>query len=386
MKIRSFRFVFALMQMLLMLDVVRRLCATARGERIRPATPVNQPAETGRLTLLVPVLNEYQRLAPCLTGLMAQGSAVAEILVVDGGSCDGTQDLVALFMQRDSRVRLLDASPLPAGWNGKSWGLHVGFQQIAPTSEWVLTLDADVRPTALLATSLLMHADKTGLSALSVATLQEIEGVGQGLLHPALLTTLIYRFGIPGHAIRKVQAVQANGQCFLCRRTLLERCGDFSVAQSSLCEDVTLARALVAAGHPVGFYEADDLVSVAMYQNWRELWQNWTRSLPMHDRFAGKHTVYNWLTLLLVQALPLPLLLYLMLSRSRDWKLILLNACAVMLRLGVLFGTARAYRRLPWSYWLSPLCDLPVVVKLGISGLQRRHTWRGRTLVRGGLV
>lgn len=57
----------------------------------------------------------------------------------------------------------------------------------------------------------------------------------------------------------------------------------------------------------------------------------------------------------------------------------------VATRMGVLFGTARAYRCRPWSYWLSPLCDLPVAFKLGSSALRRRHTWRGRSIVRGGV-
>jgi hypothetical protein len=66
---------------------------------------------------------------------------------------------------------------------------------VAATSRWVLTLDADVCPAPLLASSLLAQAQKTGLAALSIATLQEIEGPGQGALHPSLLTTLVYRFG-----------------------------------------------------------------------------------------------------------------------------------------------------------------------------------------------
>jgi dolichol-phosphate mannosyltransferase len=53
------------------------------------------------------------------------------------------------------------------------------------------------------------------------------------------------------------------------------------------------------------------------------------------------------------------------------------------LRLGTLLGVARAYTRRPWSFWLSPLCDLPVALGLWTSALRRRHEWRGRTLVRG---
>jgi len=368
----------------LVLRVVTRFIGTAGGERVQPALAFHE-AEGTCLSIIVPVLNEYDRLAPCLDGLIQQGREVAEILVVDGGSHDGTQALVEQYHQRDARIHLIDASPVPNNWNGKSWGLHMGFQQLSPTSTWVLTIDADVRPTALLARSLLAHACKQGLRALSVATLQEITGVGQGLLHPALLTTLVYRFGLPGQAIHTLHRVQANGQCFLIQRDLLEICGGFACAYNSLCEDVTLARTLVAAGYAVGFYEAGELVSVEMYQTWQETWRNWTRSLPMHDHFSGWHTLLGCLEVALVQAVPLPLLLLLLRKRKGTRWLLLLNSTCVAMRMGVLYGTARAYRQRPWSYWLSPLCDVPVMLKLGWSAWRRRHRWRGRTLLRGGL-
>ena len=136
------------------------------------------------------------------------------------------------------------------------------------------------------------------------------------MLHPSLLTTLVYRFGIPGKVIRQVSEVQANGQCFLFSRGALEACGSFPGTRNSVCEDITIARTLVAAGYPIGFYEAGDLVSVKMYTDLRDTWRNWTRSLPMHDRFSGINTLSGWLEVALVQALPLPLMLFLIIART----------------------------------------------------------------------
>ncbi len=383
MKIKALLTGVALAQLLLAPGIVARLLKTARGTRL-PSLPTSQQGEQACLSIIVPVLNEYTRLTPCLEGLLQQGDEVAEVLVVDGGSCDGTQELVRTFQRRDPRIHLLDASPVPPEWNGKAWGLHIGEQYSATSSHWLLTIDADVRPAPNLVHSLLAYAEQTNLAALSLATLQEIAGVGQGLLHPALLTTLVYRFGIPGHVIRNVHTVQANGQCFLVQRAVLAQVGGFQTVQDSLCEDITLARRLVTHGHAVGFYEAGSLARVRMYDHWRETWQNWTRSLPMHDRFSGWHTLLGWLEILFVQALPLPLLLFLVFTQQRYRPLLLLNSILVALRLGVLSGTARAYQRRPWSYWLSPLCDLPVAYKLATSLLRRRHLWRGRVIYRDG--
>jgi dolichol-phosphate mannosyltransferase len=398
-----------LAQAILGARVLLRFVATANGERIPACDEV--PPGSERVAVVVPVLDEDDRLASCLDGLLAQGPEVAQILVVDGGSVDGTPDLVARYSARDARVRLVDASPTPDDWNGKAWNLYVGVERAGAEAVWILTVDADVRPAPLLVRSLLAHARRTGLAAFSVATRHEVSGVGEAL-HPALLTTLVYRFGLPGGATSSVRGVQANGQCFLVRREVLSGSRALSVARASRCEDVTIARHLASLGWMVGFYEAGDLAWVTMYANGRELWRNWPRSLPLRDQYAGVAGSIGLAEVALAQALPLPLsaVLLSLSARSRQGRsagsakerlgiagirprsqavlprwLLLVNVALVLARLGVLLGTARAYRCVRWPYWLSPLCDVPAAVALCCSGLRRRHTWRGRVLVRGGI-
>ncbi len=369
-----------LLQALLGVRIVLRLLRTAGGERI-VLSDAPLPAHE-RVSVVVPVLNEQKRLGPCIEGLISQGDEVVEVLVVDGGSTDGTRALVRSYEVRDPRVRLIDAPPLPPDWNGKAWGLQCGFEQVGTGWGWVLTIDADVRPAPALTRSLVAHARAAGVPALSVATRQVVSGAGEGMVHPAMLATLVYRFGIPGHAARRVNDVQANGQCFLVRRQALASCDGFAAARDSVCEDVTLARALVQRGHPVGFYEADGLVSVRMYEGWRDTWSNWSRSLPMRDQFSGASAFLGLAEVTLVQALPLPLFAGLRLSGAGPAWALAINGILAVTRLGVLMGIARAYERIPWTYPLSPLADLPVAAQLWRSALRRRHTWRGRTLVR----
>jgi dolichol-phosphate mannosyltransferase len=383
MKPRHVLAVTVLLQMLLGLRVFLRFARTAGGQRIQVTEEL--PPRDERVTVIVPVLNERPRLGPCLEGLALQGSEVGEVLVVDGGSHDGTQELVTQYGACDARMRLVDASRVPAGWNGKAWALYVGVERSRPDATWVLTMDADVRPAALLARSLVAHARRAGVAALSVATRQEIHGMGEGLLHPALLTTLVYRFGLPGRATCRVSAVQANGQCFLARRDVLAVSGALVAGRSSRAEDVTIARCLARIGWAVGFYEAGDLAWVRMYAGWRDTWRNWPRSLPLRDQFWGLGSIIGLAEVTLVQALPVPVLL--LLSRRSSgvpgryrWMLTV-NAVLAAARAGVLVGTVRAYRSAPWSYWLSPLCDLPAAVQLWRSLLRRRHSWRGRVLV-----
>lgn len=372
-------------QVVLAIRVFSRMLRTARGRRM----PAADPSEVidGRVSVIVPVLNERDRLGPCLDGLTAQGPEVADILVVDGGSTDHTPDLVQTYARRDPRVRLIDALPVPTGWNGKTHGLQVGLNQAPTEIDWIVTIDADVRPAPGLVRALLAFARQEDVLALSLATLQDLSGPPEAALHPALLTTLVYRFGIPGLATNRVSAVQANGQCLLLRRDVLAAAGGFASARDSLCEDVTLARTIAALGYRVGFYESEGLVWTAMYTGWRDAWRNWTRSLPLRDRYSG---LAGWLGLVevtLVQAIPLPLAI--VLSRSRRQTLPIavlayLNLGLAIARLGVLVGTSRAYRSRPWSYWVSPVSDVPVAVGVWLSAVRRRHEWRGRPIIRGG--
>jgi dolichol-phosphate mannosyltransferase len=371
-----------LIQLALGILVTVRMLRSARGSTIT-VDPHARTAD-GVISVIVPVLNESARLGSCLEKLIASGPHVREIIVVDGGSADGTGKIIASFAATDSRVRALEPAATPAGWNGKAWGLERGLIASSPASEWIVTIDADVRVRPALLGAMIDHAQRCAVPALSVASKQELGDLGSGIVHPAMLTTLVYRYGLPGHATTNSNAVQANGQCFLARRELLIATGAFAKARTSVCEDVTVARLLARDGHRVGFYEAGDLVFTRMYETWRETWLNWPRSLSLRDGISNRETVLGLAEIVFVQALPLAMVCLLMLvghhslQRSMAFDA---NVILLFIRIGVLAGTRRAYRNPTWTYWLSLCADLPVAAALITSTLRRRHTWRGRALV-----
>ncbi|MGE5302473.1 MAG: glycosyltransferase [Alphaproteobacteria bacterium] len=363
--------------------IVRAWRAITRSLKLSPGVRV-EPSDTprtGRLTILLPVLNESRRISPCLQSLITQPEEAAEILVVDGGSTDDTPQIVKRYHTIDERVRLIDASPVDPSWTGKAWGLNVGLEASDAHSEWILCVDADVRASPQLVRSLLNHATRTGVNSFSLATTQRLAGLADALIHPAMLTTLIYRFGSPGKATRSVHRVVANGQCFISRRETLLKTGAFFAARASLCEDITIARRLAECGEAVGFYESDRLVAVSMYSDWRETWANWPRSLPMRDQYFGWREWLGLCKVLFFQALPLPAFLLSTFFGRLSWLTFAAGTLALF-RLGILAGTARAYQPRPWTFWLSPLCDLPVAWKLFASAFAREHVWRGRVYVR----
>jgi dolichol-phosphate mannosyltransferase len=365
-----------LIQVALAARVAQRLVRTAKGRIIERS---DNPSPE-RVTIILPVLNEAARIGPCLESAITQPKEVAEILVVDGGSNDGTQAIVASFRARDHRIRLIDGGAAH-DWTGKAAGLHVGVEQANSACEWILCIDADTRCSPVLVRSLLQHARVTGVGVFSVAATQRLAGFGDALIHPAFLATLVYRFGIPGYAATRIHEAQANGQCFIARRGALVRTAAIRAAQHSLCEDITIARRLVECGEAVGFYLGKGLVEVGMYASGRETWRNWPRSLVMRDQYFGWRERVGILQVLMVQAAPLPALALSSVLRAPRW-FVLTNFALLLTRVGVLAGMASAYDARPWSYWLSPVMDLPAALRLIMSLLARKHVWRGRTYIR----
>ncbi len=362
--------------------VVSRLIGSSGGARVETARREGKAS----VSVIVPVLDEADRLAPCLEGLVGHGGDVAEILVVDGGSTDATRDIVRRFAERDLRIRLVDAAPIRDDWNGKPWGLHVGSHHIAADTRWVLTIDADVRPQPALVPSLLAHATKHNLRVMSIATPQRVSGSLEAPVHTSLLATLVYRYGIPGGATSDPESVQANGQCFLIERSLLNEVGGFASVAQSLVEDVTLARHCAAGGEPVGFFEPADagaLVTVEMYAGWYDALVNWSRSLPMRDRYFGVRSWMRMADLGLTMGLPPMALLAGSLWQGMPLRRLTMrvNAALLITRLGTQLGMSRAYVALPMTHWTAIIADPVIVALVWRRTWQRHHHWRGRTVV-----
>ena len=371
---------FAVAAGLLGIRTFGRMLATGAGDPIPVAAP---GPGAGSVAAIVPVLDERARLGPCLEGLLAQPASLVQIVVVDGGSTDGTQEFVRSYAARDARVRLIDASPVPEGWNGKAWGLAAGLAASDPDAEWILGIDADVRPAPELASSLLAHAEHAYLDAFSAAPLLVLSGAPETLLHPALLATLVYRQGLPGSVARTPQEAQANGQCFFARRSLLVSAGAFAAARTSRSDDVTVARRLISLGAQVGFFEGGRLAQVEMYSSFLDCYGNWPRSLPLRDATVSTAAfALAFAELALVQALPLAIVVATLAARARtDTLLFRVNLALALARFGVLGGMRRAYATPAWTYWLSPLADIPAVLLIAAATLRRAPRWRGRTLV-----
>ncbi len=377
--------------------LIARLLRGARRQRPIQPRQEAQPSQES-VSIVVPTLNEAHRVEPCLLGLRAQGKVVREILVVDSQSTDGTQGVVEAIAQQDARIHLTSDDPLPSGWVGRPWALHTGFRRSHPDSDWILGIDADTLPQPGLVESLLHEANRHGYDMVSLSPRFILKSAGEWWLQPAMLMTLIYRFDSAGVQLPGTERVMANGQCFLSRRSVLEKLGGYRCAARSFCDDVTLVREAARQGFKVGFLDGAEVISVRMYEGIAETWHGWGRSLDLKDSISRAQLWSDLWLLLSTQALPLPLLgiagiwisVY---GWDSSWKgvgspmlagAITLNLFLFTIRLGMQAAVAGSY---DWShsgqlrslfFWLSPLADPLAVFRIILSASQRSIQWRGR--------
>jgi dolichol-phosphate mannosyltransferase len=256
---------------------------------------------------------------------------------------------------------------------GKAWALQQGLDAV--TSPWVVFLDADTRPAPILPAAVVARAVADGLDLLTVGGRFECPTAGLRWLHPALLTTLVYRTVPPGSsAPGPVHRRIGNGQCMAVRRDVLVAAGGFGAVAHHTVEDVALVRAMATAGFAVAMLDASELLTVRMYETAPDAWHGWGRSLPLPGADGRGRRVLSLVTLTLTQAAPL----WRVGARRAD----VLDVVLLALRAGTLVGTAGAYTRRGAPYWLSPTADAVAVAALVRSTVGRPRAWRGRRVSR----
>lgn len=327
-----------------------------------PVRPTLTPLQS--ISVVVPARDEAERIGPLLDAIVG-APGIAEVIVVDDQSNDATADIA-----RRAGATVITGTPLPDGWAGKAWALQQGIT--AAASEWVVTLDADARPDPRLPQALVARAVADRLDLLTVGGRFECPTSGSRWLHPAMLTTLVYRFGPPGAPHTRPDRMMANGQCMAVPRAAFLAAGGMELVRGEVVEDLALARRLATTGHRVGFLDASELLSVRMFESLGDVWSGWGRSLALPGIEPRHRQLFDLAVVVLAQALPIPRLL---LGRGDAIDIVLAAT-----RLGTLAGTRRAYERTDAAYWLSPLAD-PVAALAIARGIARRgrQTWRGRT-------
>lgn len=319
----------------------------------------------GRISVLIPARNEEANLPACLDSVLAQGAIVAEVLVCDDHSTDGTARVIAAVTARDGRVRCVSARPLEAGWTGKNFACW----QLAGAArgERLLFLDADARLMPGAIAALDAEMTRRRLDFLSCWPGLEMVTFWERLLMPMLNYVVFSIYPAPLSLFFSYPSLAlAHGACLFFDRRSYFDLGGHSAVRDQIFEDTRLAQRWREEGRAGLCLDGQRTVRVRMYEDLAGIWQGFLKNFyPAFQRESSfwAFIVYHFVFMLL------PFLLLILVAEPRLW---LAAGGIVLVRLML----AWRFGHPPWSAFGHPLAQA-MFLALGLTSWWRCRTGRG---------
>ncbi len=228
------------------------------------------------ITAIVPARNEQGVIAACVRSLASQPE-IAEILVVNDQSTDGTADVLRQLTAEVPHLRLLEAQEVPPGWVGKNNAVWIGASQAK--SAWLLFTDADAELAAGATARALQVAGETGAALVSFSPEQLAETWYEKSLIPFVYCRLAKHFSFDAVNDPSSPVAAANGQFLMIRRDAYDAVGGHAGVAGEILEDVALAKRAKAAGYRLWFGPGKGIVRTRMYRSFGAMWEGWRKNL-----------------------------------------------------------------------------------------------------------
>jgi len=260
------------------------------------------------VSAIIPARNE-QATIMCAVLSLASQPEIAEIIVVNDQSTDGTAAELDRLRVEIPRLCVVETKDLPAGWVGKNYALSLGAAQAH--SPWLLFTDADAVHLPGSAAAALADAAATGAAIVSYSPEQQTPTWWERALIPFVYARLAAHYSYASVNDPDSPQAAANGQYLLMRRDAYDSIGGHEAVAGDVLEDVALAMLAKAAGIRIYFASGAGRVRVRMYRSFRSMWQGWTKNLyPLMGgtaRAASHELLVTlpWIPLILLLLTPL---------------------------------------------------------------------------------
>ncbi|HZT00673.1 MAG TPA: glycosyltransferase family 2 protein [Steroidobacteraceae bacterium] len=360
-----------------------------RQRSVLASVPVSTGApddDAPQVAVIVPARDEAANIGPCVESLSAQQYSPdrLSVIVVDDDSSDDTAAIVAKLAQRDRRITLLHAPPLPPGWKGKVHACCAGAAAAPRDAEWLCFLDADMRAAPRALTSAVVAAADRNLDLLTLAPRHQLESFAERLMLPCGLYLLGFYQNLARIQAPDSDQVVATGQFMLIRRAAYDAVGGHAPVHDEICEDLELALLMKRQGYRVLLMDGNSLLSTRMYTGWATLWPGFAKNLVQLLGGAGRTLLAAPIIVLLAWVavwLPLLDLAAVLHGTSGAAVALALAGLGTGALLGLHVGGA-VHFRIPWWYGLLFPLGYTAGAVMALDSIRwrltRRVHWKGR--------
>jgi succinoglycan biosynthesis protein ExoA len=266
--------------------------------RVPPAaanvqTPLDERLARKRALIVIPCLNEAALIESVIGRILEdEGLVDPLVLVADGGSTDGTRDIVQRMADHDPRVRLL-----PNPGKLQSAGVNLAARVMGEGRPWLIRVDAHAEYPPNYVSTLIEEARRTGAHSVVVA----METRGEGGFQRAVAAAQNSKLGTGGSAHRVCAEGQwvDHGHHALFRRDAFQLVGGYDESFSHN-EDAELDLRLAHEGAKIWLTDKTRIVYHPR-KTPRALWKQYVSYGKGRARTVLKH----YTPLKIRQALPL---------------------------------------------------------------------------------
>lgn len=244
-------------------------------------------ADAPLVSVIIPARNESRNIERCARSVLSTTYPNVEVIIVDDHSTDDTGSIARRVAATDTRLRVVPAPDLPAGWFGKQWACATGAREARGSLLCFTDADTTHAPDLLPRTVNALIDRRADL--LTVAGHQEMRGFWERIIQPQLFALLSVRYGGTEHVSRAKRPTDAiaNGQYILARRDTYDAMHGHELVRDLVAEDMAMAQEWVRAGRRIALLNGVDQLSTHMYSGYRELVKGWRKNIYAGGRHAA---------------------------------------------------------------------------------------------------
>lgn len=256
---------------MIILPIIAMLCAPALWMvlgRPRYLRPVNKgTASDNTISVIIPARNEENNIQQLLRTLQAQELRPLEIIVVNDQSSDGTAKV-----SRQLGATVIDAPPLPAGWNGKPWACQQGAEHAV--GDWLSFLDADTLLEKNAFRSL-QHLSQDTSTVYSICPYHRTVRLYEQL---SAFFNVLMLAGSNAFGMKDLDNPALFGQCLLISRQHYNQADGHRTVKDKVLENFHLSARLNELGIRRQCFMGKNTISMRMFPNgFNELWRSWQK-------------------------------------------------------------------------------------------------------------
>lgn len=226
--------------------------------------------------MVIPARNEADVIGRAVSSLLRQSSsAEIRLFVVDDNSSDGTANAAraaAGSLGDAERLIVVRGAELPAGWTGKVWAMHQGWQATQVfRPDYLLLTDADIEHAPDNVGRLITQVDSGLFDLVSVMVKLRCHTLPEKFAIPAFVYFFFLLYPPSRVADVRSRVTGAAGGCLLIRPEILEKAGGFQAIRGEIIDDCSLAARVKKSGGRLWLGISQETRSIRGYQTFSNL-------------------------------------------------------------------------------------------------------------------